>query len=114
MKLTLSSGSTPPGSYLAKFIGAEQAEANEYGAGIRWQFEIQSGPLAGSKIGRTTGDKPTLKNACGKMVTGISGKTTVGETIDLTQYVGKVYLIIVAQRPEGGTSLDSVSLPPTA
>src|SRR5437773_10802031 len=78
MKLTLSSGSTPPGSYLAKFVGTEQAEANEYGAGIRWQFEIVSGTLAGTKIGRTTGDKPTLKNACGKMRTGISGKTAVG------------------------------------
>lgn len=114
MKLTLSSGSTPPGSYLAKFVGIEQSEANEYGTGFRWQFEIASGPLAGTKIGRTTGDKPTLKNACGKMLTGISGRNAVGETIDLAQYVGKVYLIIVAQRPEGGTSLDSVSLPPTA
>ena len=114
MKLTLSSGSTPPGSYLAKFLGTEQAEANEFGAGIRWQFEITSGPLAGTKIGRTTGDKPTLKNACGRMLIGISGKNTVGEPIDLAQYVGKVYLIIVVQRPEGGTYLDSVSLPPTA
>ena len=114
MKLTLSSGSTPPGSYLAKFLCAEQAEANEYGASLRWQFEIVSGPLTGSKIGRTTGDKPTVRNACGKLLTGISGKSTVGETIDLTQYVGKVYLIIVAQRPEGGTSLDSVCPPPTA
>lgn len=114
MKLTLSSGSTPPGSYLAKFVGTEQTEANEFGAGIRWQFEIASGALAGTKIGRTTGDKPTLKNACGKMLTGISGKTTVGETVELAQYIGNVYLIIVGPRPEGGTSLESVTLPPTA
>jgi hypothetical protein len=114
MKLTLSSGSTPPGSYHAKFLGIEPAEANEYGAGIRWLFEIISGALAGTKIGRTTGDKPTVRNACGKMLTGISGKTAVGETVDLAQYVGKTYLIIVIQRPEGGTSLDSVCPPPTA
>ena len=114
MKLTLSSGSTPAGSYLAKFIGIEPSEANEFGTGIRWQFEIASGPLAGTKIGRTTGDKPTLKNACGKMLTGISGRSTVGETVDLTQHVGNVYLIIVGPRPEGGTSLESVTLPPTA
>lgn len=113
MKLTLSSGSTPPGSYLAKFLGTEQAEANEYGAGIRWSFEIVNGPLAGTKIGRTTGDKPTVRNACGKMLTGISGRATVGETVDLAQYIGKVYLIVVIQRPEGGTSLDSVCPPPT-
>jgi hypothetical protein len=113
MHLTLGSGSTPPGSYLAKFVGIEPTAANEFGAGIRWQFEILSPPLSGTKIGRTTSDKPTLKNACGRMLTGISGKTTVGETVDLTQFVGKTYLIVVTLRPEGGTSLDSVCLPPT-
>jgi len=114
MKLTLSSGSVPPASYHAKFIGVESAEANQYGPGLRWVFEIVSGPHAGTRVSRTTGSVPTLKNACGKLLMSVSGKNTVGETVDLSAFAGKVYLIIVVQRPEGGTSLDSVCPPPSA
>ena len=104
MKLTLSNGSVPPGMYNARFSGIEQAEANQYGSGLRWQFEITTGPHAGTKLSRTTGVTPTLKNACGKLLMALSGKTTVGEP----------YLIIVVQRPEGGTSIESVCPPPSA
>lgn len=113
MKLTLGSGSVPPNSYLAKFVGVEQVEANQYGPGLRWVFEIVAGPQSGIKVSRMTGAAPTLKNGCGKMLMAVSGKSTVGETVDLTQFVGKVYLIIIVVRPEGGTSLDSVCQPPT-
>ncbi|MBY0461006.1 MAG: hypothetical protein K2V38_27105 [Gemmataceae bacterium] len=114
MKLTLSNGSVPPASYNAKFVGVESAEANQYGPGLRWVFEIVGGSHAGTRVSRMTGAMPTLKNACGKLLMSVSGKNSVGETIDLSQYAGKVYLIIVAPRPEGGTSLDSVCTPPTA
>lgn len=114
MKLTLSSGSVPPASYHAKFVGVESAEANQFGPGLRWVFEISGGAHAGTRVSRTTGAVPTLKNACGKLLMSVSGRNTVGETVDVSVFAGKVYLIIVAQRPEGGTSLESVSLPPTA
>ena len=114
MKLTLSSGSVPPNSYHAKFVGVEAVEANQYGPGLRWIFEITAGPHSGSRVSRMTGAVPTLKNGCGKLLMALSGKNTVGETVDLTAFVGKPYLIIVVQRPEGGTSLDNVcSLPAT-
>jgi hypothetical protein len=114
MKLTLGNGSVPPAPYHAKFIAVETAEANQFGPGLRWVFEIVSGPHAGTRVSRMTGAVPTLKNACGKLMMSVSGKNTVGETVDMSAFAGKVYLIIVVQRPEGGTSLDSVCPPPTA
>jgi len=112
MKLVLANGGLPAGSYVAKFLGVEASEPNQYGAGLRWLFEVTAGPQAGTKISRTTGVKPTPKNQCGKLLIGVSGKSVLGEEIDLTQYVGKNYIIVVVNRPEGGTSLDSVSMPP--
>lgn len=112
MKLVLSSGGVPPGSYLAKFIGTEPSDGGQYGPGIKWSFEIVSGRYAGQKICRTTGLLPTLKNGCGKMLIGVSGKAIEGEEIDLAQFIGRTYLIVLVQRPEGGTSLDSVTAPP--
>lgn len=114
MKLTLSNGSVPPNTYNAKFVGVEATEANQYGPGLRWVFEITGGSHTGTKMSRMTGAVPTLKNGCGKLLMALSGRTTVGETIDLTQFVGKSYLIIVVQRPEGGTFIDSVCPPPSA
>ena len=112
MKLTLSKGGVPAGSYVAKFVGVEPSEPNQYGPCIRWNFEVVTGPHAGTKLGRPTGTKPTIKNKCGQFLIGLSGKSVLGEEIDLSQYVGKNYLIVVVNRPEGGTSLDSVSMPP--
>jgi hypothetical protein len=112
MKLTLSTGGVPAGSYVAKFVGVEETAPNQYGPGIRWNFVITAGPQAGTKISRPTGTNPTPKNQCGKLLIGVSGKSIMGEEIDLAQYVGRNYLIVVVNRPEGGTSLDSVSIPP--
>ena len=112
MKLTLSSGGVPAGSYLAKFVGVEASEPNQYGEGLRWRFEVANGPHAGTKITRTTGVTPTLKNKCGQFLIGVTGKSALGEEIDLSAYAGRTYLIVVVQRPEGGSSLDSVSIPP--
>lgn len=112
MKLTLTSGGVPPGSYVARFLGVELTEPNQYGDGLRWNFEVASGPHAGTRIGRPTGTKPTLKNKCGQFLIGVCGKSAMGEEIDLGSYVGRNYLLVVVQRPEGGTSLDSVSMPP--
>jgi hypothetical protein len=112
VKLILSNGSVPAGSYVAKFLGIEPTEPNQFGEGIRWKFEVVSGPHAGARISRTTGTKPTLKNQCGKLLIAVSGKSSLGEEIDLSAYVGRTYLIVVVQRPEGGISLDSVTIPP--
>ncbi len=110
--LKVSSGGVPAGSYLAKFIGMEPTN-NEFGDGLRWQFEVANGPLKGAKTSRITSQSPTPKNACGKMLSGITGKTlTPGEDVNLDAHIGKTFLVVVINTESGGTRIDSVSPPP--
>jgi hypothetical protein len=113
--LRVSSGGVPPGSYLAKFVGIEETHNQEYGAGIRWIFEIVTGPHKGGRPPRTTSPNPSLKNGCGKMLSGITGKPLIpGEDHDLEPFIGKTYLIVVVATESGSTKIDSVSPPPVA
>lgn len=110
--LKVSAGGVPVGSYLAKFVGVE-ATNNEYGDGLRWLFEVVSGPQKGVKTSRITSQSPTPKNACGKMLSGITGKPlTPGEDVALEAFVGKTFLVMVGPTDSGGTRVDSVSPPP--
>jgi hypothetical protein len=112
MVLKVSAGGVPAGSYLATFTGVE-ATSNEYGDGLRWQFEVINGPNKGAKTSRITSQTPTPKNACGKMLSGITGKTlTPGEDIDLDGFIGKTFLVMVVNTDSGGTRIDSLSAPP--
>ncbi len=89
MKLTVSQGGVPPGSHIALFQSTE-ATTNDLGDCLRWWFEIESGPHAGSRVGCITARKPTLKNSCGKILSGIVGKTLTNDMeVDLAPYVGK-------------------------
>jgi len=112
MLLKVSAGGVPAGSYLAAFLGVE-ATNNEFGDGLRWQFEVAAGPSKGSKTSRTTSQSPTPKNACGKMLAGLSGKPLIpGEDHDVEAYVGKKFIIVVVNTDSGGTRVESVSPPP--
>ncbi|MBM4068059.1 MAG: hypothetical protein FJ271_03825 [Planctomycetes bacterium] len=112
MKLTVKQSGVPVGTYLARFTGTKETE-NDFGEGLAWEFDVQSGAHAGAKAGRITGRTPTTKNACGKMLASISGKSlSAGEEIDLADYIGRNYLIIVAETPSGSTRVESVALPP--
>jgi hypothetical protein len=114
MLLKVSAGGVPVGSYVAPFKGVETT-TNEYGDGLRWWFEIPAGPHAGCKVGRITANRPTLKNSCGKMLAGITGKQLATDLeVDLTAYIGKMYLLIVAEGKNGGTYVDAVTQPPTS
>lgn len=113
--LRVSSGGVPAGSYMAKFLGVEETHNDEYGAGIRWLFEVISGPHKGGRPPRITSDRPTLKNGCGRMLAGITGRPLVpDEDIDLDLYIGKTYLVVVVNTESGGTRIESVSPPPVA
>jgi hypothetical protein len=116
MKLKVSAGGVPAGAYSAKFLGFEAVPNDPtkgYGAGIRWQFEVVAGQHTGSKAGRITNATPTAKNACGKMLSGLTGKALKpGEEVDLGQFVGKVYLIVVQDSDGGGSRVETVSVPP--
>lgn len=114
MKLTVSSGGVPVGSYLGKFLGVEKV-TNDYGDGLSWRWEIVSGPHAGQKVGRITTPQPTTKNVCGKIVAGVIGKPlSAGEEIDLAACVSKTYLLVVTEGERGGTRVESVTTAPIA
>lgn len=112
--LTVSAGGVPAGSYMAKFLGVEETN-NDYGAGLKWLFEVVSGPQKSAKTSRITSPVPSLKNGCGKMLGGITGKPlTSGENVNLDPFIGKTYLIMVITAESGGTRIESVSPPPVA
>jgi hypothetical protein len=96
MKLKVTGGSVPAGAYTAKFVGIESIPADPtrgYGEGIRWQFEVPTGPQKGARASRITTASPSLKNACGKMLQGVSGKPLAsGDEIDLEAFVGSNFL----------------------
>ena len=76
--LVVSSGEgVPAGSYLANVTGVEPVN-NEYGDGLRWQFQVVNGQHKGSKTSRTTQTKPSPKNGCGKVLA-ISSRERGGE-----------------------------------
>jgi hypothetical protein len=112
--LKVSAGGVPAGSYLAKFTGVEPTN-NDYGDGLRWQFEVLNGEHKGLGTSRTTGNRPTLKNSAGKMLAGLAGSTlTPGVEFEPGKFVGHTYLIVVANTESGSTRVESVSAPPVA
>ena len=110
--LTVSSGGVPVDNYTATFAGVEAQPANPekgYAPGLRWKFTVEQGPFQGQTASRVTGASPSPKNGCGKILAGLLGRALKeGERIDITQYVGKRYLIVVAPAQGGGTRVEAV------
>jgi hypothetical protein len=112
VKLTVTAGGVPVGSYLGKFMGVEPV-SNDYGTGLCWKWEIAGGTHTGQKISRITAATPSPKNAGGKILAGLIGKAlTPGEQVDLADLVGRVYLLVVTEGERGGTRVESVTTAP--
>jgi hypothetical protein len=111
--LTVSAGGVPVGSYVATFAGAEPQPENKergYPAGLRWKFTIDNGPQAGQTASRITSTAPSLKNPCGKILSGLLGRALKeGEPVNPDDYVGRKYLIVVAAGQGGGTRVEAVA-----
>ena len=113
MKLKVSGG-VPEGSYLAKFTKVEPT-TNALSDGLKWTWEITSGPSSGQTSSSTSSDSPSAKNRCGKIVSGMLGKTLPnGEELDTNSLIGQIFLIVVRKSESGGTYVDSVTKAPTA
>ena len=114
MKLTMTEGSekygAPAGLYRAKFLGAKADTHPEYGAGLKWEFEITEGPSAGKVVSRTTSPVPTSKNACGKMLQMLTGGVAaLNQEFDLDRFVGQLFQVMVEANSTGnGTRVGSV------
>ena len=103
-------GSTvPAGIFKVKFQNVEPSNHDEYGPGLKFVFEVTDGEHDGEQATRITSDRPMPKNAAGKMIAGIIGRSlTPNEHIDLEPYVGKTYLGQVEETKNGGTRVASV------
>lgn len=112
MFLQVSSGGVPVGSYSATFTNLEPVD-NEFGPGLRWQFEISAGQYKGLCVSRTTSNKPTVKNTCGRMLGAIAGKPlSIGLEFDVGVFLGKPYLVVVAEGTTGSTRVEAVTQMP--
>lgn len=115
LSLRATPGGVPAGMYpQAILIGVHEQPADPvrgYEAGVRWVFEIANGPYRGLKTGRITGRNPTPRNACGRMLAGLTGQPLdmSGDT-DLGQLIGRPYAVVVAGTESGGTRVESASI----
>lgn len=118
MKLTVkTTGGVAPGTYMLKFIGMSDVPEDKergYGAGVRWEYEVTSGPHKGCKCGRITSTKVSPKTNCGKFVVGTTGKPLTDGEFDPASYFGQTYIGVVTATASSATRVESVSLPPSA
>ena len=103
-------GSTvPAGAFRATFTGVEDTDHEEYGAGLRFRFEVVGGGHAGEETSRITGTRPTPKNALGKILAGLTGSgLEVGQDVDIEACIGKQYLVNICETKSGSTRVESV------
>ena len=103
-------GGVPAGFYKGKFLDVEATEHEEFGAGLKFLFEVVDGEHKGEQATRITSASPTLKNAAGRMIGGITGETlTPGRNVDLAPFVGREYLLSVETVASGqGTRIATV------
>lgn len=108
-EVSVGGGCVPAGFYRAKFVGVEPTEHEEYGAGLKFVWEVVVGEHAGQQATRITSDKPTPKNAAGRMLAGLTGVTLKpGFKIDLAPCVGKEFLLQVEETQQGSTRVSTV------
>jgi hypothetical protein len=106
-------GGVPEGSYLARFANVEPT-TNALGDGLKWSWQITSGAQSGQTVGCISSSSPTAKNKCGKILSGMMGKSlNAGEECDTSSLIGQTFLIVVGKGDNGGSFVDSVTKAPT-
>jgi hypothetical protein len=114
LALEVGSGGVPAGAYQAEFIGVEVQPANpekKYDEGLRWKWKVKGGLQDGQVASRITGKKPSPRNACGRILSGLLGRALAeGEKVQVGPLVGRTYLVVVASTPNGGTRVDNCVL----
>lgn len=109
MAFTIRSFDCPAGVYKAIFQGLEEMTHAEYGAGLRFDFEISDGPHQGKRSSRITSADPTPRNAAGRMLADLAGVVPAnGVSVDPAQFVGREYMIVVRENDSGRTRVESL------
>ena len=99
----------PVGMYIATLEWTEDTTHFEFDAGKKWVFEIQEGPYTGFTSAWITSTSPTLRNALGRLLAGLSGRPIrADEPIDSEEFFGQTYVIIVGDTSRGYSRIISV------
>jgi hypothetical protein len=113
IKLIVTSGSVPAGSYVATVNGVEKSQS-KLGPGLRWSFTVASGAYTGQKLTAFTGEMPTPQNKAGRFAAGVAGKPiSPGMELDMGAYYGQTRLVVVESTDSGSARVVSVSTLPT-
>lgn len=101
-------------SYLCAFVGIEEADYPQYGAGWKWVFQVMGGEHSNAKVYRSTANSPTQGNSCGRFLGMLTGESVLAEgvEIDTDQFVGRLYEVFVEDTPTG-TSTRIASFEPS-
>ena len=109
MNFTIKSTDCPAGAYRARFNSVEEKSHPEFGPGLIFSFEVCDGPHKGKRTSRVTGADPTPRNAAGRMLGDLAGVAPAnGVSLDLEEYVGREYTIVVREGESGRTRVESV------
>jgi hypothetical protein len=99
----------PAGVYLARFKGVQALKPGKFGPRIAWEFEVAEGPYQGRDTSCLTDPIPTLRNACGRVIRGLTGKDIAsGTEFDDEPFRGSLYQVRVADKESGRTRVVDV------
>lgn len=99
----------PQGQYIAIFKDVQKTNHEQWGDGVMFVFEIAAGEYKGQNATRIGKPQPTNKNATGKMISGITSRTfEQGQRIDLRQYIGMPYNVLMEPTQGGKTRIAQV------
>lgn len=92
------------GRQLAQFVNVEPFDKRQLrndpypnsGPLVRWEFKIMTGVDAGKQAFILTPQNPSPKNACMRMITGITGQPMKeNEQITLEPFKGRYYAVLI-------------------
>lgn len=71
-------------------------KAASYGPSLKWEFVCVDGPNSGKPASVLTANRPSPKNSCLRMISGLAGKP-IGEheEIDTNRYLNRYYRIVI-------------------
>lgn len=110
--------SLPPGQYTARLRERKEMPASQKfpdaGPSFAWEFEVVAGEHAGKSASAWTPTRLTSQNNLGKLISRMLGRPMrSGEEIDLDDFMGKIYSIIV-DTTQDGTRTKVISAQPVS
>ncbi len=115
MRFTVSQGLfAPVGDYRATLVGIKEMKPHaEYGRSVRFIFRVAGGEHDGAEPCAfiNVEDPPSPTNQFGRFLAGLTGTAIVpGSTIDVEQFIGKIFQIQVEDAPNRkGTRVSSAT-----